>query len=195
MKTIDTHLIKRSLTGPEDECGDTGVIGMNGDTCFLALVDVLGHGKEAHDVAVVAERFLEENRKLDLVDLMKGLHAHLNGTRGAVAGLCSLNLKNGEMEFVGVGNITVRLYGTSPVSFVSRDGVIGYNMTAPKKQRAQAHAGDILVLTSDGVKERFDPVFYPDLLKGSAKTVATNIMEQLGKGTDDASCIVLRYGP
>jgi negative regulator of sigma-B (phosphoserine phosphatase) len=194
MLEIDTHLLKRSMTGPEDECGDTGVIRTYDDQCFLGLVDVLGHGREAHEVAVVAERYLEENHFLDLAEMMKGLHACLKGTRGAVAGLCRLNRTNGETEFVGTGNITVKLYGMSPVSFVSRDGVIGYKMGTPKKQRVQLQYGDILILTSDGVKANFDPVFYPGLLTGSARKIAGDIMDQLGKNGDDASCIVLRYG-
>lgn len=195
MLIIDTHLLKRSLTGPEDECGDTGVIHLSDGHCFLALMDVLGHGKEAHEVAVVGEGYLKTHYEEDLVELMNGLHDCLTGTRGAVAALCRIDRMNGEMEFVGVGNITARLYGPSPLSFVSRDGVIGYRLPTPKKQRAKVYPGDILMLSSDGIKEHFDPVFFPDLFKGSARDVAEKVMDQLGKGSDDASCMVLRCGP
>jgi len=194
MPEIDTHLLKRSMTGPENECGDTGVVRVYDDTCFFALVDVLGHGKKAHEVAVVAERYLLENYSRDLVDMMNGLHSHLKGTRGAVALLGRLNLLDGGIRYVGIGNITARLYGMAPLSFVSRDGVIGYNISAPKEQMAEMHAGDILILSSDGVKEKFDLAFYPDLLKGSARKIAADLVDQLGKDNDDASCIVLRYG-
>lgn len=196
MKTleIDTHLLKRALTGPENECGDAGVIRISYDRCFLALMDVLGHGREAHKVAVVGEKYLQENHESELVELMNGLHTCLKGSRGAVAALCRLDRKAGDMEFVGVGNITARLYGASPVTFVSRDGVIGYRMPTPKKQRAKVSPGDILILNSDGIKERFDPIFYPDLLNGSAKKIAADLMDRLGKDSDDASCIVLRCG-
>lgn len=194
MFEIDTHLLKRSKTGPEDECGDAGVIRVYDDQCFLGLIDVLGHGREAHEVAVMAEDYLVENHLLDLAGMMEGFHECLKGTRGAVAALCRLNRTNGEIRFVGTGNITAKLYGMSTVSFVSRDGVIGYKMGVPKEQRSQAYPGDILILTSDGVKEHFDPVFYPGLLDGSARKIAGNVMDQLGKRSDDASCIVLRYG-
>ena len=194
MPEIDYHLLKRSMTGPENECGDTGVIRVYGNTCFFALVDVLGHGKGAHEVAVVIESYLLENYSRDLVDLMNGLHSHLKGSRGAVALLGRLNLLDGGMHYVGIGNITARLYGVAHVSFVSRDGVIGYNILAPKEQQAEMHPGDILILSSDGVKEHFDLVFYPDLLKGSARKIAADLLDQLGKDNDDASCIVLRYG-
>ena len=195
MLKIDTCLLKRSLTGPEDECGDAGVIRVTDDQCFLALMDVLGHGKKAHEVAEIGERYLEQNHGSDLLDMMNGLHACLKGTRGAVASLCRLNLLNREMEFVGVGNITARLYGSSPVTFVSRDGVLGYRIPSPKMQRAKVSPGDILILNSDGIKERFDPIFYPDLLKGPARKIAADLMDRLGKDSDDASCIVLRCEP
>lgn len=194
MPRIDTHLLKRSMTGPENECGDTGVVKVYDNTCFFALIDVLGHGKKAHEVAVTAKRYLLENHSRDLVDLMNGLHSHLKGTRGAVALFGRLNLVDGGIRYVGMGNITARLYGMGSASFISRDGVIGYNITAPKEQQTEMHPGDILILSSDGVKAHFDWAFYPDLLKGSAQKIAADLINRLGKDNDDASCIVLRYG-
>ena len=193
MQEIDYHLLKRSMTGRENECGDTGVVRVYDNKCFFALIDVLGHGRDAYDVSVLAENYLLENYRCDLVDMMNGLHLHLKGTRGAVATLCRLNLINGEMHYVGMGNITTRLYGAMPVSFVSRDGVIGYKITTPKDEQVKLYPGDILILSSDGVKEHFDLALYPDLLNGSAQKIATDLLYHLGKGSDDASCIVLRY--
>ena len=194
MPQIDCHLEKSPMTGWENECGDTGVIKVYDNSCFFALIDVLGHGKDAHQVAILAENYLLDNHRRDLVDMMKGLHLHLKGTRGAVAALCRLSLADGKMQCVGIGNITTRLYGTAPGSLVPRDGVIGYTMPTPKVQHAKLYPGDVIILSSDGVKEHFDPVFYPDLLKGSARKIASCLIELLGKKNDDASCIVLRYG-
>jgi len=191
---IDYHLVKRPMTGKENECGDTGFIREYDNKCFLSLIDILGHGKEAHDVSILAENYLLENYRSDLVDMMNRFHLHLKGTRGAVAALCRLNLIDGEIDYVGIGNITTRLYGTMPVSFVPRDGIIGYTITTPKNQKAKLYPGDVLILSSDGVKEHFDLAFYPDLLNGSARMIATDLLDHLGKGSDDASCIVLRYG-
>jgi negative regulator of sigma-B (phosphoserine phosphatase) len=194
MLNIDYHLLKRALTGLENECGDTGVIKVYENKCFFALIDVLGHGKDAYKDSVLAENYLLENYRSNLVDMMNGLHLHLKGTRGAVATLCRLDIINGEMNYVGIGNITGRVYGIKSSRFVSRDGVIGYNVRNPKEQQAKLYPGDILILSSDGVKEHFDLAFYPDLLKGSAQKIATGLIDHLGKGSDDSSCIVLRYG-
>lgn len=194
MPDIDCCLLKRPFTRLEDECGDTGIAKTYGDECFVALVDVLGHGKEAHDVAKLAEEYLLENHRNGLVDLVNGLHSHLKGTRGAVAALCRLHLTNGGMDYVGIGNITTRIYGKESFSFVPRDGVVGYSMAAPKEQRVTIYPGDILILSSDGLREHFALEDYPGLLTGTAKRIAASLIDRLGKGDDDASCIVLRYG-
>ena len=57
----DHYLIKRGLTGREDECGDTGMVREIGDRRFLAVIDALGHGKEAYETALLAENYLSEN--------------------------------------------------------------------------------------------------------------------------------------
>ena len=194
MPEIDHCLLKRALTGLEEECGDTGIILPDDHGCFFALVDVLGHGKEAREVAVLAEDFFMENRDRDLVDMMKGLHGHLSGTRGAVAALCRLNQNTGELHYVGVGNITTRIYGSDFFSLVPKDGVVGYANISPKERVVRLYPKDILMLSSDGIREHFYPEEYPGLFSGTAKQVAANMMENLGKENDDASCLVVRYG-
>ena len=194
LAAVDHYLVKRGLTGREDECGDTGLVREIGDRCFLALIDALGHGKEAYEIALLAENYLSENSGRDLVDLMQGLHLHLKGSRGGVAACCLLNQRTGNLRYVGVGNITTKIYGAQPYHFVPQDGVVGYMMASPKEQQRQLHHGDILILSSDGIREHFDIYDFPDLLTGSARQIATAVLDNLGKDNDDASCLVLRYG-
>ena len=125
---------------------------------------------------------------------MNGLHSHLRGTRGAVASLCRLDQRDGGINYVGVGNINTRIYGSTPRTFIPTDGIVGFTIASPKEHRAMLYPGNILILSSDGVKEHFDPAHYPDLLNGTARKVSENLIDNLGKGDDDASCIVLRYG-
>ncbi|MBF0231759.1 MAG: SpoIIE family protein phosphatase [Desulfamplus sp.] len=194
MVDIDYHIIKRALSGWEDECGDTGVVMVYDDHCFLALIDVLGHGKDAHKIALVSERYLSENYRLELTAMMNGLHEHLKGTRGAVATLCRIDLADGRLCYVGIGNICTRLLGAQNLKLIPRDGIVGYMISAPKEQELQLYHGDTLVLSSDGVREHVNFEDYPSLLKGSARDITTNLLDLFGKDNDDASCIVLRYG-
>jgi len=190
---VDCHLVKRALTRREAECGDTGVIKEVDNRCFLALVDVLGHGREAHAVALTAQAYLEQNCFKEPVEVMQGLHACLKGTRGAVAAICRLDIATGELAYAGMGNIVVRVLGPRAARFVSRDGVVGYMISTVKQQAVKLLAGDVLVMHSDGIKEHFELSGRPDILSGSAKSIATALLEQFWKQNDDASCIVLRY--
>lgn len=195
MTKPDYFLSKRPLPGHEDtECGDTGMIKKFNNKVFIAILDVLGHGKEAHKTADICEKFLEKNyRNKDLIEIMKNLHEHIKGSRGAVVCLCIVDVKTGDVKCVGIGNIAIRKFGSSSVRIIPRSGIIGYVMPAPKEEILKLYDGDILVLYTDGVKEHFELEDYPELLKDDAKTIATHIIHQFGKEEDDAACIALRY--
>jgi serine phosphatase RsbU (regulator of sigma subunit) len=193
MSRVDYHLVRRALTLKESECGDTGVIKEFDDRCFLALVDVLGHGREAHDVALRAQAYLEQNCSEELADVMRGLHACLRGTRGLVAAICRLDIETGELLYTGIGNIVVRVLGPRAYRFVSRDGIVGYMMSSVREQNLKLLAGDVLVMHSDGIREHFELSESPGLLKGTARSIATGLLNAYGKETDDAACIALRY--
>jgi len=189
----DCHLIRIPLTGRDDECGDTGVIKESGDDRFLAVVDALGHGRSAHEVAVLAEDYLGRNYGEGLVELLEGLHSCLRGTGGAVAACCRLTLATGELRYVGMGNITVRVLGPRASRFISRDGILGYTISSPREETATLTPGDVLVMHSDGIQEHFDVWECASLLSSSARAIAADLIRRFGKDSDDAACLVLRY--
>jgi phosphoserine phosphatase RsbX len=191
---VDAYLVKRAMLGDPGECGDTGVLRVGDSLCLAALVDVLGHGRGAHDVAIMAEEhLLGISPDTGLTEVMNGLHDRLKGTRGAVASLCRIDMGTGLFRFVGVGNITTRIMGRAPQRLVSRDGVIGYKMTAPREESAVLSLGDIVIMHSDGVSENGDWLEHPELLTGRAREIAEGVLEYFGKQNDDASCLVIRY--
>ena len=190
---VDCHLSERPLLGEDNKCGDIGVINEFEGHCFVALVDVLGHGQGAYEVALIAKQFLEQHCNEALGDVVQGLHMCLKGTRGAVVALCRLHIPTGCLKFVGVGNISTRVLGSHTFRLVPRDGIVGYMMTPPKEQTAKLYAGDILVMHSDGIKENFDTFEFARLSRGTAKSIASGLLNQFGKKEDDASCLVLRY--
>jgi hypothetical protein len=196
LRKIDYYAIERAVTGVADECGDCAVLIENDNTCCFALIDVLGHGKVAHDVAVIARAYVKENSEKSLVDIMTGLHEHLKsrGARGAVAAICRLHVDTGQLCCTGIGNINVRIMGNQSARLVFKGGIIGYMVSSVKEQQTRLVPGDILVMTSDGVKESFSIDEYPLLLQGGAKDICSGFINQLGKENDDASCIVMRYG-
>jgi negative regulator of sigma-B (phosphoserine phosphatase) len=192
MTKLDYFLAKRPLIN-ENACGDTGIIEEFDDKVFIGIIDVLGHGEEAHELAMICMDFMEKNYRQDLIETMEGLHEHIKGSRGAVAGFCLLDLKTGELEYVGLGNITARKFGSNKINIVPRSGIVGYTMSTLRKEKMKLHDGDVLILHTDGVRENFDLEDYPKLLGDNAEIIATHIINQFGRQEDDAACIALRY--
>lgn len=195
MARIDAHYVFRPLLWLETECGDIGLILNEGEQCFVALIDALGHGADAFAVACRARDYLDEHRCDELVGLMRGLHEHLKGGKGAVAALCRIDVASGELAYVGIGNIAVKVVGPRPLTLVPRDGVLGYMIPGPREQRLRLSPGDTLLMYSDGIREHFSSLDCADLLAGSAQFTAQGILERFGKRDDDASCIALKYLP
>jgi len=193
MAHVDCGLIMRALLVNESECGDLGIIKINQGDCFLALLDVLGHGVAAREVALIAQDYIENNYRSDLVDTINGLHVILRGTRGTVAALLHLDINTGKLSYAGIGNITVRILGQNPSRLILRDGIIGYMMSKPEKLFINLLPGDILLIHSDGIREHFDVSECADLFSESAQNIANGMFERFWKKNDDASMIVIKY--
>ena len=67
------------------------------------------------------------------------------------------------------------------------------NMRTPLPQTLQLEPGDLIVLYTDGVSDRFTKDDYPGVLRHAPKEVASNIVQRFGKDHDDAACIAVRY--
>ena len=93
--------------------GDAVVVRPIENGLFAAIVDVLGHGPDAHELAVDIETYLVRYGAPDVCGVMTRLHQYLKGTRGAAVGLCALDATAGRLEYVGTGNTSLRRFGRS----------------------------------------------------------------------------------
>ena len=173
--------------------GDAVIIRSLEQGLFVAIVDVLGHGPEAHELTHVIDSYLTRYGTFDISGLMTRLHQHLKGSRGAAVGFCTIDATTGRTDYVGIGNTTLRRFGKTETRLVSQDGVLGQNMRTPLHQTLQLEPGDLIVLYTDGVSDRFTPENYPGVLSHAPKEVADNIVQRFGKGHDDAACIAVRF--
>lgn len=177
----------------EDVCGDAGLLKVMDNDLFIALIDGLGHGPDAQSAAVSARKYLESaSRKSRLIDVMQGLHEHLRRSRGAVVALCRFETKTRMLKYVGVGNITVKLYAPKPITFVPRDGIVGYMMSTLREETLILSPKTVLVLHSDGLPAHLDMSNELRSSQSTAQEIAERLLNDFVKNDDDGSCIVVK---
>ena len=162
---------------------------------FLAIIDVLGHGAEAHEVARHIVGRIEREDRSELCPMLNRLHESLRGTRGAAIAVAKLNCESGVLHYAGVGNTVCRKIGREPVRLVSHDGTLGHIMRTPRQEALQVEKGDLLLFYTDGVQDHFNLDDYPAMELDSALAVARNVIRLFGKPHDDATCIAVRPKP
>ncbi len=177
-----------------EPCADLGHIEENKDSVFFAIADVAGHGDNAHKLSLAIKRFIVKSPKKDLVGLMNGLHAFLNCSRGAVGVVGIFYKKTGVVEYVGVGNISMRKFGKKDERIISNEGIIGYVIHTLKIERLRLTAGEVLLLYTDGIRDHFERNECPEgLFDKDAKHIVNGLIKNFYKGNDDAACIAIRY--
>lgn len=180
----------------EDACADMGLVESVGRNLFIAFIDAAGHGPVAHLSGVRALEFLKNQcMEMELDELVVALHYHMEKHRGVVAALCWLNLDDGMLRHVAMGNIVSRIYGPCGHEFISSTGLIGSWISPhhPREEARQMHHHDLLVLHSDGISSRARVTQVPGLIDANVSEVASTMVEEYGRQTDDASCLALRY--
>lgn len=174
----------------ESVCGDTTVVIQLDQMVTVAVADGLGHGPEAALASKAFCSFVKKNHKKGLEQLMQGAHRALRSTRGVAASILRFDQSTDRLEFVGIGNIEVRTFSKNSVGPVSLPGVVGQQMRKCVVFEYEICAGDLFAIFSDGISSHFGLKKYRNL---EAQETANAILVDHSKGTDDASCVVVRY--
>lgn len=181
--------------GGELVSGDTIIVKQIGTEIACAVVDVLGHGPDAHDLAKHIESFLGREMSAEPVATLQLLHGELRGSRGAVAGFAVFSPATGNVRFAACGNIVARRMGEAEVSLHSAEGTLGQSIRTPTEQKLVLQEKDVLLIHTDGIQSRFGMKDYPKIRYENAKVIAKTIVEKFGRSYDDATCLALRYTP
>jgi len=200
METLNKLIIEwgnASLTlAGEVESGDKHVVKVFPHGALLAVMDGLGHGKEAAAAANLAARILQTANNESLISLLKRCHECLRSTRGVVISLAAFNAVEETMTWVGVGNVEGVLLRAGPASdpgyesLMLRNGVVGSRLPLLHASIVPVMRGDTLIFATDGIHREFTQRL---ALGDGPQQLADKILGRYAKRTDDALVLVARY--
>jgi phosphoserine phosphatase RsbX len=177
----------------ETRSGDGHLVIRGALRTLIAVTDGLGHGPEAHRATTAALAALAEIPDAPLRSMFAHCDRTLRRTRGVVMTIASI-AADGQMEWMGVGNVEAIVVRSAAPSrhetIVTRGGVVGYRLPSLYPGGTHLDAGDVLVMATDGIRSGFasslDPILSPQI-------IASRILEEHGRGYDDALVVVARY--
>lgn len=176
----------------EEVNGDAFYIKEFDHIILLAAIDGLGHGPGAYEASQKAVQHIANNFRAALEDLAWGCHKSLSGSRGAVLGLAKIDVAERQLEWTGVGNIVLRIVrGYEVQRPISMNGIVGANMRKVRKEILRYEPGDLILLYTDGIADKFFPDF-PVTADNGLQAMADDIGSRFLKRNDDATLIVAR---
>jgi serine/threonine protein phosphatase PrpC len=178
----------------ETESGDRYWVSAVANGMMFAVMDGLGHGREAAAASDIAIATLERHVGDPLIELLRRCHESLRGTRGVAMSLAVFNTENAMLTWIGVGNVEGTLLrrsaGLPSNKLLLRNGVVGIHLPILRAGELTVQSGDILTMVTDGVTaER--PLRVS--MGGQIESMADGILASACKGTDDALVLVARY--
>jgi negative regulator of sigma-B (phosphoserine phosphatase) len=171
----------------EEVSGDAAYTCVEEETALLAIVDALGHGPHAAEVADLAmSKLATLSTRTPVADSMADLDRHLRGSRGAAVLLC--RFEGHEVEMCSIGNVEARGVHR-PFPLVLTAGIVGTGRAHRLRVcKARLESGHRLLLFTDGVSARFDL----DVAKtGGPREICKNLLAKHRRPHDDATLMVV----
>ncbi len=180
----------------ESESGDDAAFVRQGDVLTIGVIDGLGHGILARDVAAPAAALLRSRAELVPAAILGAVDDALRGTRGAVMAVARIDLQLRQIEHAGVGDVGTHLCRPRESHrFSGGAGVLGAPDHRERKyvvEREPVQDHDVLVMFSDGLTTRVDISQELQLLRRHPIVIAAHLLERFGRSNDDAMVLVTR---
>jgi phosphoserine phosphatase RsbX len=196
VSTVECGVGQFMLPG-QNQSGDLHLVYSDGSSVLIAAMDGIGHGEEAAIAAKTAASVLLENVREPVISLVRCCHERLRATRGVTMSLASVDVANGMMTWIGIGNVQGILLrapgtqGTTREMLLLRPGVVGSQLPALQASVVPVAPQDSVVFVTDGVRGEFAESL---AALESPQRAAQRIIEQFKSGTDDALALVVRLG-
>jgi len=180
----------------QTESGDRFLVEPFADGALVGVVDALGHGRRAAQVAAQTIELLVRHAQDPVTSLVLRCHEALRDRHGATMSLASFDWRSRRMTWLGVGNVAGVLV---PHTFLTqsrvrrllvRGGVVGGDLPELGPLPVALAPGDTLILATDGIHEQFADELPADL---EPQPLAEHLFTHHAKSTDDALVLVARY--
>lgn len=171
--------------------GDSYVVThISGSLSVVAVIDGLGHGKDAHIASQIAKERIISKPDLPLNILLDRIHKSLKGSRGVTIGIICIDTEHNKLFFTGIGNIEGQISTKSKKkSLISFGGIVGQNMRTPRIFDFEFGEGDAVCLFSDGISGKWlNDTF--DWEKDPQKS-SEYIMNKYSRINDDATILII----
>lgn len=166
---------------------------LSATSSMIAVIDVAGHGKHAHDVARFLEDELSTALCADLVGLVTYLHQELLGKQHTAMIVGRLDHDEGVFSYIHVGDVHGKVEGGRRRTLTGQLGRVGMTLPVLQMLSETLLDGDLLMLCTDGISERFDIGAITNALTQTPESLSRSIVDRFGKAHDDASCLVVRF--
>jgi anti-sigma regulatory factor (Ser/Thr protein kinase) len=178
----------------ESKCGDSFFHIANKNYIKLFLADGLGHGVEAARAVQEAGIAFATCQELHPPEILRFINASVRKTRGLVGMVAIYHIANKTWEICGVGNITTKIIGpTINKNYMSYNGIIGLNVPRLLHTQSFMHEkGQHIIMCSDGLRSRWDPLKYPGIMRYDLSMLALSLLKDFSRNTDDASVAICK---
>ena len=209
---MQVAIAKRSFQN-DPHCGDQGGNWHSDERTVLCIVDGLGHGEDAEQAALMAMDYVAHHLSEPLSVMFAGCDQALRYSRGTVMGICVIDNDGATLTYAGVGNpraMVVRAplvesdvepfaglaegAGGRTIHLLATNGIVGGGYRVLSPQRVQLCRGDLVIMVTDGIRERFDTIvgFGAATQHVDVGPLAQKILQDWNKASDDAAVLVFR---
>jgi anti-sigma regulatory factor (Ser/Thr protein kinase) len=179
----------------ERESGDAWQFMRLKNGLAAVVIDGLGHGPLAALAAAEAVNTFNDREFDNPTAYLEAAHNAMRSTRGAAIAVAQADFNRHTLDYAGIGNISGSIFdrsGAKSRSLVSYEGIVGSKIRKLQQFEYQWMNGDVLIMHSDGLAERWKLVNYPGLVQADVSVIAGVLYRDAKRGRDDATVFVAR---